>query len=229
MYPIGYALFSLGDLLSPLYDLLITVVGVVIAELALYKYMRAMERPKIVIGTARQGNNLGFSVTVRRKMIKDARVRCNNMNYVWEDEGKPERKDLFVGDTPSLFFPFQMSMKYVDDISNYPYWSSNGQKLVGNGILTTVTETKTQETVYEMCTAIPEGVVTMIVLGQYMNEPSFNATVRIIGEGIEEVKEYFLHLGLNSLVIPAIREGKPIMDFVQCSFELKKKGSRFRL
>jgi hypothetical protein len=52
----------------------------------------------------------------------------------------------------------------------------------------------------------------------------FNASIRIIGEGVEEKRDYSLNVGLNSLIVPAIKEGKPLMDYVSLSFALKKKS-----
>lgn len=66
---------SWEDFLSPIYTLFLTIIGVVIGEVALYTYLRARERPKDIIDTAHKEDKLGFSVSVRRKMIKDAGVR----------------------------------------------------------------------------------------------------------------------------------------------------------
>lgn len=52
-------------------------------------------------------------------MVKDARVRCNDKTYSWvEENGQTiERKDLYVGDVPSKFFPFEGSLEYREDVT----------------------------------------------------------------------------------------------------------------
>lgn len=217
----------LNTILSIISGLILTIVGVVIGELAIYHLLRALEKPKLIISTARRENKLGFSVSVKKKMVKDARVRCNNINYFWEEkDGKEiERKDLFVGDSPSFFFPFQVDVEYVTDLFGYPnVMVLKCVKEYSGGILITVKELKSQKIVYQLVYAIPIRTRSMIGNFHYANKPVITASVRIIGEGIEQEKDYSLCVGLNRLVIPAIKEGKPIMDYVSYSFELKKKS-----
>lgn len=225
---IGYSLiisFALEDFLAQSIGYIIAfVIGVASAVLAGI-LIKKRERPKVIIDTAQKDDRLGFSVSVRRRMIKDARVRCNNIDCSWEDTTKIERKDLYVGDVPSLFFPFQVNVEYTTDISKYPTWATDQEQSEG-GVLVTVKEITTQKIVYVEGYSIPKKVTAIFVLANYANRPLFNATVRIIGEGVEEERDYSLHVGLNNLIIPAIREGKPIMNYVQCGFMLKKKRAR---
>jgi hypothetical protein len=55
----------------------------------------------------------------------------------------------------------------------------------------------------------------------------FIASVRIIGEGVEERRDYSLNVGVDGHVVSAIREGRPLMDYVSYSFALKKRPHAF--
>jgi len=201
-----------------------SIIGVVIAELALYRYFKNREKPKITITTIQKDNKLGFNVSADRRMIKDARVRCNNVNYRWENEeenSKLDRKDLFVGDAPSVFYPFCIEIKFVKDLKRYFRYAFEGAE--NEGIVVSLTDLKTENIVFQEAYAIPQGSKSMLVLGQYSKENSMDLSIRIIGEGIEEVKDYSLHVGLSNLIIPLIKDGEPEMEHVTCSFMLKKK------
>lgn len=207
---------------APLTELIVTIIGVLITEVALYYYFKRHEKPKINIETIRKDEKLGFTVSVGKKMIKDARIRCNNINYTWDDGAS--RRDLFVGDTPSIFYPFETKIKYAEDITEYPHWGLNKTELEsGTGIIVSVVEITTQKTVYVEGIPIPKNSDFLFLDGRYSNKPLLKVSIRIIGEGIEEEKDYTLHIGLSNLLIPAIKEGKPIMDYAKCTFQLKKK------
>lgn len=225
MSPIGYAGVFWESFLSPIYSLVFTAIGVLIGGLAVYYLLRVRGKPRISIKTLVKGDNLGFSVSVERSMIKDARVRCNNVNYFWEDGTRLERKDLDVGDVPSSFFPYQVNVEYVDDISIHSKWTYDkieGKEPYG-GVLITVKEMTTRETVHVKGYPIPKNVKTPSIFAPYASD-LLSACVRIIGEGVEEKRDYSLNVGLNSLIVPAFKEGKSLMDYVSFSFALKKKS-----
>lgn len=204
--------------------LMVTIIGVVISEVALYYYFRRREKPRINISVSNEKDRLGFSVSTEKKVIRDARVRCNKINYAWEnqDGAKIERKDLYVGDLPSTFYPFQVKLEYLEDITKYRRWIWDEEGGTG-GIVASIIEAETKKTVFTAGYQIPQKATAMWVMGKFAGKPFYDLSIRIIGEGIEEVKDYSLHIGLNSLLIPVIKEGKPIMDNVQCGFQLKKK------
>jgi len=105
---------------SNIEEFTLVVVGSVLAGLILYPLLRNLEKPKFYFETFSTGDKLGFKVSVeRRDVIKDARVICNNVMYPWIEEDKEiPRRDLFTGDiTPCVFFPYQVSWDYVDEIS----------------------------------------------------------------------------------------------------------------
>jgi hypothetical protein len=223
MSPIGYAGAFWESFLSPIYQLILTIIGVVIAGVAVYYLLRAIGKPRFSIKTLVKGDNLGFSVSVERNMIKDARVRCNNINYFWEDGTRLERKDLYVGDVPSSFFPYRVNVEYVNNISENSRTHEEEARF-RCGVLITIKEITTQKTVHVEGHPIPKNFTTPVLFGRSPKEPIFNASIRVIGEGVEEKRDYSLNVGLNSLIVPAIKEGKPLMAYVSFSFALKKKS-----
>jgi hypothetical protein len=224
MSPIGYAGAFWESFPSPIYWAILTIIGVVIGGLAVYYLLRVRGKPRLFIQTLVKGDNLGFGVSVERNMIKDARVRCNDINYFWEDGTRLERKDLYVGDAPSSFFPYRVNVEYVNHISEHSKWTYEDETRFSGGVLITVKEMATQKTVHVEGHPIPKNVMTPVVFARSPKEPIFDASIRIIGEGVEEKRDYSLNVGLNSLIVPAIKEGKPLMDYVSFSFELKKKS-----
>jgi hypothetical protein len=216
------------SLQSSLYDLILTIIGVVIADLAVATFLARRGKPKIAIDTVREGDKLGFKVSVDRRTIKNARVRCNNMSYDWkvEPSGETGYKDLLVGDEPSSFFPFQVSADYGNTKVKFQV----NQQTVGpyNAVLISVKEITTQKNILRNVIPISKEMASFFYFAPYADEPHFDVSIRIIGEGIEEVKDYSLHVGLNSLSIPIIKEGKPLMDYISYSFELKKKWILFQ-
>jgi hypothetical protein len=217
----SYLMVDLDFLRDCIVAIVLTVVGVVIADMILTYHRKA----KFVIETIHKGDKLGFSVSVKRRTIKDARVRCNNMDYPWENGTTSKRKDLFVGDTPSFVFPFQAKVEYVDDISSkFKDWiKKDGED--PNGILITIREISTQDVVgsYGIPLSFPKGSAQAFIYGHFDRIHFLDASIRIIGEGIEEERDYLLRVGLDTIYIPAIRDGKPVPELISYRFELKKR------
>ena len=210
-----------------------SIIAVVIGEMAVYELLKTRGKPKININALCKFGKLGFSVSVEKKMVKDARVRCNNISYDWEtlkdknSTSSVSRKDLHVGDTPSTFFPYQVTMEFMEDFSKYlKVIVPEGETEFIGAISIKVAERTTLKTVYDFVLAIPTHTTWVAMLANYTREPAFVASIRLIGEGIEEVRDYACYLKLKRLNIP-IKEGKPVMDYISYSFELKKR-SRFR-
>ncbi len=99
-------------------------IAVVVGSLAVYYLLKAREKPKVIINTCRKTtedtqnrrvSDLGFAVSVKRRMVKDARIRCNGKKCSWiEEDGQiVERKDLDIGDVPAQFFPFEGTLEYL--------------------------------------------------------------------------------------------------------------------
>jgi len=215
---------SIRDFLaSYMVEFVIVVIGSVLASLILYPLLRNLEKPKFSFETVQDVDKLGFRISVKKRMIKDCRVRCNNINYSWEDgDKKIERKDLYVGDTPSVFFPYQLSWSYVKEIPH----PSRANRVINKkpsdvGVLFTIKELSTKNILFKEYFLMRNDRFMMIP--EYKKECTFNASIRVIGEGVEEVKDYSVKIGLKDLGYPEIKEGKFTSDQIWVTFELKKK------
>ena len=209
--------FSIGNLFQVtgyVPEIIIAMVSILLAE-QLLSYWR---KPKFIFSTEQKGDKLGFSVKVQKKNVIGAKVRCDGKAYSWDDENKAEEKNLYVGDAPSSFFPFQVIVDYVEDTGN------EGKEELAKAIIIAVREITTQKVFYGYCVLIRPQASQMFLSAISRDKPLYNVSIRIIGEGIEEVRDYSLYVGLDSLSIPVIKEGKPLMDHVSYSFEAKKKS-----
>jgi len=91
-----------------LFDLVITVEAVVIAELILYEILRASEGTKLTIKLHGKEEKIGFSVESENKTIKGAYPMFDGTRYQWEDDNGSLHSvmDLYVGAKPCYFYPF---------------------------------------------------------------------------------------------------------------------------
>ncbi|MCJ7457124.1 hypothetical protein MUP07_10375 [Candidatus Bathyarchaeota archaeon] len=98
----------LGVMPQVLFDLIITIEAVVIAELILYEILRLSEETKLTINLHSKKEKVGFSVESENKTIKDAYPMFDGARYQWEDDGGLLRDtvDLYVGAKPCYFYPF---------------------------------------------------------------------------------------------------------------------------
>lgn len=229
MYPIGYVFLSLEDLVLQGFGyfvaFIIGVVSVLLAEVIMSRW----RKPKITIETARSVDRLGFSISVTNKEVKHAKARCNNIGYPWENGKKVETKTLIVGDNPSQFFPYQLIYEETDDISKFLKNETRYEEKT-SGILMTVRETTTNNIVYRyVLPSLPPRLTATGLMRflEYTSKPQFDASIRIIGEGIDEVRDYSLHIGLNDILMPLMKESESLMDFVR--YDLKREPLYRRL
>lgn len=158
-------------------------------------------------------------------MIKDSRVRCNNINYPWEKgDEKIERKDLYVGDTPSVFFPYQVSWEYVNEIP-HPFRANRiiDRKPSDVGILLTIKEISTQKIVFKESLLIPKDGDKFLMVAEPKKRLTFNTSIRLIGEGVDDDKDYSVKIELNDLVHQDIKEGKFTSNQMWLTFKLRRK------
>ena len=114
-----YAMLDIASSVSSFFsqywaEIIIVVVGdiaaILVAEMLFERIQRRRSTPKIEIGITEDelGDRIGFLIFSRNKTLKDARARCNDISYPWEekDGSKLPKKDIFVGDEPSVFYPF---------------------------------------------------------------------------------------------------------------------------
>jgi len=216
MYCIAYA--SLLDIiLNPFYDLIITIIGVILGELAYSFLYDIMKKPKIEIEPISQvGYIFGFSISMIRKSVLNAQVLCNNKSCNWEEgDIKIQKKDLFAGANPSFVFPFQA---FVEETSE--------------GIIVSIKERTTEKTIYkesfhiEAPPPIHEGhqwKLTSMKFEANSKKPSFNVSLRIIGQGIEEKRDFVENVFFDVLHMPLTKDGKPDLEKCILLFNLKQK------
>jgi hypothetical protein len=219
-----------------------------------------LHKPKVIIDTCRKKvedaqnyriSDLGFTVSVKRKMVKDARVRCNGKKYSWvEEDGQPiERKDLDVGDFPAQFFPFEgtleyrenMTLEYLKNVSKLPsnyHWvyfqDKQGKPLFSlskNGVLITLKDKLTKEIILSNGIVLPnfeelpkddlEGIDIKSSLN-ISRLKTFDISIRLIGEGIEEEKDYVMSISICDVNMSLIKD-KLALNQIKVSFNLKPK------
>jgi hypothetical protein len=108
---------TLGLIPPVLFDLAITIEGVVIAELILTEIFKALEETKLTIELHSKNEKVGFSVESENKTIKDAYPMFDGIRYQWEDDGgsRYDTLDLYVGAKPCYFYPFTARQEKDED------------------------------------------------------------------------------------------------------------------
>lgn len=223
----------------------------VISEVALYYYFKGREKPKMVITpVSKEGYAFGFTVQMLKKNVINARVRCNNKNCFWvETNGKTAKKDLMAGDEPSIVLPFEATIESTT-IDNS--WIADrikversiiGQfkrKIVLNNVKVESKEVlvlkiffeETGEVIFTQPFPIPIikylDVLNKITFIAGKGNYGFKVSLRIIGEGIEEKKEYCVNTTLRWINLPVFKEGKPDLDYVSFIFDIHEQ-KRLRL
>jgi hypothetical protein len=241
------ALMTVWDvLLDHLDQLILTIIGVVIGGLLIEHYSLSRRSPKIIIEPLQREDKLGFSVSLKKGQIKDARVRCNTIPYSWEnietkypwdswknkdDKVKSvERKDLCVGDEPSSFFPLQVNLEYKKDLykflkENYPNQEFPETKEPIDGMNITVQQLKTPW-IFSFHYPFPKEFTINKDLFSHQ-QFLINAEIRIIGEGIDEIIDYpeKFFIELSNMNLAAIRSGAPPKEELHYFFKMKKRRS----
>lgn len=239
MYPIDYlsqivlALFILNSIMDSIVDnawvVLVAILSGVVSFLIGELLWASLKKPKLVIeiSNVKQGK-LGFSVHVRKKFVRNATVRCDDVEYNWEkdDETKSREVDLRIGDRPVTFYPYKVSVVFVETLVGYEnvVYTPQARTYIG-GALISVEENVTKTIVYCIVYAIPDHFRLMLGPVQIATEHVFVAHIKITGEGIEEESNYVIYVGLDKLLIHAVEDkSKALIDYVDfdCRFKIKK-------
>jgi hypothetical protein len=185
---------TIGVLKDPLQTLLLATEAVMIGEMILAQAYSELKEPTIEIKPTWKIGKMGFSVSVKAKNILDATILCNGARCPWEDkEGSLfGKKSLFVGDEPSLFFPFDIELR--ESREDYLHDGLQGvtlsvrQRKTGYGVNYTAPY---EQAFYNGTFRIPRGQFTPMSVRarRPKGRPNFEAKVRIIGIGVEENPE----------------------------------------
>jgi hypothetical protein len=156
---------------------------------------------------------VGFGVSIEQgKELNDAYVRFNGKRYPWYENGLPKDKiQLLVGDEPSWFFPYSITLDYVEDISKQQNVSSiiKREARSNHGILFTVQELDTKNTVFSRCYSMPKNTPAFD-LG--MNQLISKISIRLIGEGIERKMSSEGDMYLKRLTVGKLENGVPSLE-----------------
>jgi len=225
-------------LLDHLDQLILTIVGVVIGGLLLEYYSILKKRQKLIIETKRDGARFGFSVYVKKGMIKDIMIEVNGKEYQREIIDQKtgtfkvdNEKNLYANRQPRYVFPFRLDAIYFKDIykevaPNVKVWLVDKEAKQPDGILVVIREVSTNNAVYCECMQIPSGNFATMWGRSYSKKNLYNVKISITGEGLETAKKYVLQIGLAEFIIqdiPKIRAGtsRPIREYVSLEFEHK--------
>lgn len=212
-------------------ELTVTIVGMVIVEVALHHYFGSREKPRIIIIPARsKDHRVGFGVKVEKKTVKHAMFICNNRKYDWEDENgnKTSEVMLVCGDSFKTVFPFQGKIEEIKDMSKFSgpvYSATENESLSQKGYLFKIEEISTGTTFNSWGCIIPKQHNVPIVLNssspQYVLIPG--VSLRVIGDGIEEVRNYrLLFNGGNVLAPEKTPEGKSLVDYLDAEYAIRE-------
>lgn len=103
------------DWLVPYQGYLYVIDGTGAIELAIIELSNKLRQPTILIEGSQQLDKIGFSLKVKDKNI-EATVLCDDLPIQWTDsQGKllGFKKELQVGEDPSLFFPFWVELRQI--------------------------------------------------------------------------------------------------------------------
>jgi hypothetical protein len=225
MLPINY-LSIIGFFVNNASTITILVLTGVFAILIAEILLASWKKPKLLIAVDnRKQGKLGFSVCVRKKEVKNVTVTCNGVKYQWEkDDGtRSDEVNLRINDDPVSFYPFDVAAEFSDDLSEPRFWDISTHKIkqFSGALSLLVTEPTDRRIVQQVNYAIPIHSKYLMIRAHYSNDNIFPVRIRIVGEGLEDESDYILNVGLHTLLIHPIVDGKPLLEYLFWVFEVK--------
>jgi len=204
---------QVGYLFGPLLEFGIAVLAVVVAELLLYRYFKALEKPQLEIKQVQNGSELGWCLVIKRRAAHYPTVTCNDTEYILQRRDKPAPDPIMYVDTPYTFYPFKVSLERNGAISS-------GSETIH----ATVTEVKTG-------TKFDGGVVSMPLSTSGTFEDTVNshgqlvAWIQFRAEELEELRSYALHASADRLQYNRTNPSRPMSpeDILFIFEEVKEK------
>ncbi len=201
----------------------LAVASVVVGSFLYDLLQSRRRRPHLDFYTTQSKERLGFVIRSKNKTLKEARVRCNFIEYDWEsrDGEKVRRKDILVGDDQSVIYPFLHSAVWIDSkdfshkLDGTPYTPVPTQRGYRGGVLVTLIEVTTGETFWQHLFMVPGEAV------EYGLEPGnvlvaeFPISLQLIAEEIEEERDYSVRFGLDTVRVANLREEKPTIEYAR--------------
>ena len=191
-------------------ELIVVILGSVVAELALSYYFKNKEKVKLRITRMQFKGRLGYSIETLNKTIMNARVRINEIECPWmhydENEGmfleSTGDTTLYVGDRPSVILPYEAK--------------ALRRKLSGEDEVTfTIKEVVGQEnTVYRNRFILKrDSKGELQIHTKEETSRHISSLVRVIGLGVEEVRDYSRRISLEPSLVIQVAEKNPSSEF----------------
>lgn len=178
-----------------------------------------------------EDERLGFALRSLNRNLRDARVRLNHVEYDWEfaDGSHNRRKDIFVGDDPSMFFPFKHSFEWIEpkDLEAVLHRTAaqiiapKGEPVRG-GVLLKLADVSTGKEFWSHLFIIGEGELVILSPGNVL-PGEFAISIQIIAAEIEEEMHFDVGLGTPLQVFDLDKE-KPIIRY---DFSVRRRKSFF--
>lgn len=211
-------------------------------ERAKLKIMIAEKQDELLVKTGFVKGHLKLEVRSLNKTLKDARVLCNNTHYPWiYENGKTrEKRDILVGESPACFSPLIIEGKILSegDVVKEPegyseMWIGTEPPKDAHGVPEGLSIPKGAQAIrliIREATSGKEatrfGIVAPLSIPDMLLEmrgvkviENTDLSIRIIAEGIEEVRDYSLALDLRSLLWRHAKDGQYLGLF----FKLREK------
>jgi hypothetical protein len=217
---------------------LIGVLAVIVAELALYRYFKRREQAKIEIHSSIRKDGLGIQVETMNKTLKDARVLLNGVPYPWRmpDGSEVARRDIFVGELPPAeFVPYRVKAENITE----DFKSKEGERSMwvdikapprvtdplpegAHAMRYVITEITTEKEFVSFSIVTSErarkaGGFNLGNVSKYISDE--RVSIRIVADGIEEVRDYVMALNMSGLVFTSTKDGQNVVgigfDFVE--------------
>jgi hypothetical protein len=179
--------------------------------------------------TVKSESTVGFGISIEQgKELSDAYPICNGLRYSWFENGKYlNTAELYVGENPHWFYPYFVTLDYVDDLSKHPTASTDrwmGAQPSNHGILVTVREFSTKNTVFSQIISMPADLPSLKLS---MKRELFKISIKLIGKGVERKMKFEGTMYLTKMNIGKLDNGVPSMGTVDSEFMVEVPAEIF--
>jgi hypothetical protein len=160
---------------------------------------------------------VGFGISVEQgEKLTNVYPKFNQIRHPWYDRGKPkETVDMLANQDPSWFFPYSITLDYVEDLSKI----SNVEGILkreewsNHGVQITVTELITKQVLLSIVSAMPKSTHGFDLR---MHRKICHIRINLVGEGITRKTNWEADAYLTRLKIGKLEKGVPSLDTSEC-------------
>jgi hypothetical protein len=160
---------------------------------------------------------LGFGISaLQGKTLQKAYIKCNGKKYDWYVDGKHvSTAKLYVGEAPTWFYPYLLSLEYIDDLTGQkvPTISNKHLKPSKHGILFSLKDLATNAVFYSTIISMPLQKSTFKLI---MNRKMMPISVTVIDDAITRPLTFTSILYLTRINVGKLTDGVPSMDTITC-------------